>query len=113
MIEWCQAFLNAEARARAGDPGHVPLRRLNNAEYDATVRELTGVNLRPTREFPADGAAGEGFANAAEALDAATEAAADAEAAMRSTVDTARLAGNQPFRTILSAISTLSLKGGG
>ena len=31
--------------------------------------------------------------------------AADAEAALRSTVDTARLAGNQPFHTILGAIS--------
>lgn len=31
--------------------------------------------------------------------------AADADAAMRSTVDTARIAGNQPFRTILGAIS--------
>lgn len=31
--------------------------------------------------------------------------AADAEAALRSTVDTSRLAGNQPFRTILGAIS--------
>src|SRR5262249_40391526 len=55
-------------RARAGDPGHVPLRRLSNAEYDRTVRDLTGVDLRPTREFPADGAGGEGVTNAAEAL---------------------------------------------
>src|SRR5439155_3565374 len=39
-----------------------------NAEYDATIRDLTDVDLRPTREFPADGAAGEGFTNAAEAL---------------------------------------------
>ncbi len=62
------AFLDAEARARAGDPGHVPLRRLSNAEYDYTIRDLTGVDLRPAREFPADGAAGEGFTNAAEAL---------------------------------------------
>jgi transposase len=31
--------------------------------------------------------------------------AADAEAALRSTVDTSRLAGNHPFRTILGAIS--------
>jgi len=31
--------------------------------------------------------------------------AADAEAALRSTVDTSRLAGNQPFHTILRAIS--------
>jgi hypothetical protein len=68
LITWVRGFLDAEARARAGDPGHVPLRRLSNAEYDYTIRDLTGVDLRPTREFPADGAAGEGFTNAAEAL---------------------------------------------
>src|SRR5579859_1006668 len=68
LISWVHGFLDAEARARAGDPGHVPLRRLSNAEYDCTIRDLTGVDLRPTREFPADGAAGEGFTNAAEGL---------------------------------------------
>src|SRR5262245_1839024 len=68
LIAWVRAFLDAEARARAGDPGYVPLRRLSNAEYDATIRDLTGVDLWPTREFPADGAAGEGFTNAAEGL---------------------------------------------
>ena len=46
----------------------MPLRRLSNAEFDYTIRDLTGVDLKPTREFPADGAAGEGFTNAAEAL---------------------------------------------
>lgn len=61
-------FLAELARAEAGDPGYVPLRRLSNTEYDCTVRDLTGVDLRPAREFPADGAAGEGFTNAAEAL---------------------------------------------
>ncbi|HEV7223181.1 MAG TPA: DUF1587 domain-containing protein, partial [Pirellulales bacterium] len=68
LIDWTRGFLDAEARARAGDPGRTPLRRLSNAEYDYTVRDLTGVDLRPTREFPADGAAGEGFTNAGEAL---------------------------------------------
>jgi mono/diheme cytochrome c family protein len=68
LVAWIRGFLDAEARARAGDPGYVPLRRLSNAEYDATIRDLTGVDLRSTREFPADGAAGEGFTNAAEAL---------------------------------------------
>ena len=68
MIAWVHGFLTDEARAHAGDPGPVPLRRLSNAEYDCTIRDLTGVDLRPTREFPADGAAGEGFTNAAEAL---------------------------------------------
>jgi mono/diheme cytochrome c family protein len=68
LVAWVRSFLDAEARSRSGDPGHVPLRRLSNAEYDYTVRDLTGVDLRPAREFPADGAAGEGFTNAAEAL---------------------------------------------
>jgi hypothetical protein len=68
LIAWVRGFLDSEARARAGDPGYVPLRRLSNTEYDCTIRDLTGIDLRPTREFPADGAAGEGFTNAAEAL---------------------------------------------
>lgn len=68
LIEWVRGFLDTEAKARTGDPGHVPLRRLSNAEYNNTIRDLTGVDLRPAREFPADGAAGEGFTNAAEAL---------------------------------------------
>lgn len=68
LITWVKTFLDHEARSRANDPGHVPLRRLSNAEYDYTIHDLTGVDLKPTREFPPDGAAGEGFTNAAEAL---------------------------------------------
>ena len=61
---WVRAYLRSEAQARAGDPGPLVLRRLNNAEYNYTVRDLTGVPvLDPTREFPVDGAAGEGFTN--------------------------------------------------
>jgi hypothetical protein len=68
LLAWVRGFLGDEAKARAGDPGYVPVRRLSNAEYDCTIRDLTGVDLRPTAEFPADGAAGEGFTNAAEGL---------------------------------------------
>jgi len=74
LIAWVARFLDVEAQARAGDPGRVPLRRLSNTEYDCTIRDLTGVTLRPTREFPADGAGGEGFTNAAEALSDITPA---------------------------------------
>ncbi len=65
---WIQSFLDAEALASAGDPGPVVLRRLSNAEYTYTVRDLTGVPLSPAREFPGDSAAGEGFTNAGNAL---------------------------------------------
>lgn len=63
LIAWVRGFLDAEALARAGDPGPVVLRRLNNAEYTYTIRDLTGIDLDPAKEFPADGAAGEGFTN--------------------------------------------------
>ncbi|MGD9722705.1 MAG: DUF1592 domain-containing protein [Pirellulales bacterium] len=65
---WVAGYLHVEALAHAGDPGPVALRRLNNAQFNFTVRDLTGVDLRPAREFPADGAAGEGFTNAGNAL---------------------------------------------
>src|SRR5262249_55001388 len=35
---------------------------------DYTIHDLTGVDLRPTKDFPPDGAGGEGFTNAAESL---------------------------------------------
>jgi hypothetical protein len=74
LIGWIGGFLEAEAKARVGDPGRAPLRRLSNFEYDSTIRDLTGVDLKPTREFPVDGAGGEGFTNAGEALSDVTPA---------------------------------------
>jgi len=68
LVGWVRGFLDAEARTHAGDPGRVVVRRLSNAEYNYTVRDLTGVDLEPARDFPADGAAGEGFTNAGDAL---------------------------------------------
>src|SRR5262245_61274368 len=66
---WVRSYLKAEARAQAGDPGPVVLRRLSNAEYTYTVRDLTGLSgLQPARQFPVDGAAGEGFTNTGQAL---------------------------------------------
>ena len=53
LSNWVHDFLAVQARERAGDPGRVVLRRLNNDEYNYTVRDLTGVlSLNPTREFP-------------------------------------------------------------
>lgn len=68
IIEWITAFRNHEAERNAGDPGSVLPRRLNNAEYDNTIRDLCGVDIRPTREFPVDPANEAGFDNSAESL---------------------------------------------
>ena len=63
-----RAILKAEATRNAGDPGNVPMRRLSNAEYNYTIRDLTGIDIRPTREFPVDPANEAGFDNSAESL---------------------------------------------
>lgn len=66
---WTQSTLDRIALAQAGDPGPVALRRLSNMEFTYSVQDWTGLaTLEPTREFPADGAAGEGFTNASAAL---------------------------------------------
>ncbi len=69
LTKWVQERLEEVALASAGDPGPVVLRRLSNMEYTYTLRDLTGVAaLDPAKEFPVDGAAGEGFTNAGAAL---------------------------------------------
>ena len=65
---WVGRLLDDLARERAGDPGRVVLRRLDNASYTYTLKDLLGVDLKPAKQFPADGAAGEGFTNAGGAL---------------------------------------------
>lgn len=69
LSQWIAELLSDLAKDRAGDPGPVILRRLSNAEYTYTLRDLTEVpDLDPAREFPIDGAAGEGFMNTGQAL---------------------------------------------
>jgi hypothetical protein len=68
VIEWFRELCDQEAQRNAGDPGRVLARRLSNAEFDYTIRDLTGVDIRPTREFPVDPANEAGFDNSGESL---------------------------------------------
>jgi hypothetical protein len=68
VIAWINAVRKHEARKHPGDPGPVLARRLSNAEYNYTIRDLTGVDLRPAREFPIDPANQAGFDNSGESL---------------------------------------------
>ncbi|MCA9136230.1 MAG: DUF1592 domain-containing protein [Planctomycetales bacterium] len=63
-----ERILVTEATKHAGDPGIVLPRRLSNSEYDTAIRDLTGIDIRPTRDFPDDPAGGEGFDNTGESL---------------------------------------------
>lgn len=68
VIDWIHAVQADQAARRAGDPGTVLARRLSHSEYDNTIRDLTGVDIRPTREFPIDPANEAGFDNTGESL---------------------------------------------
>jgi hypothetical protein len=68
VIDWIRSVRTYEARKNAGDPGIVLARRLSNAELNYTIRDLTGVDLQPAREFPVDPANQAGFDNSGESL---------------------------------------------
>jgi hypothetical protein len=68
VVAWVQAFRRQEGLRNAGDPGVVLVRRLSNAEYNYSVRDLTGVDIKPTRDFPVDPANEAGFDNSGESL---------------------------------------------
>jgi hypothetical protein len=68
VIDWIRALRRQQVGGQAGDPGPVLARRLSNAEYDYTIRDLTGVDLHPARQFPVDPANEAGFDNSGESL---------------------------------------------
>ncbi|HVW75563.1 MAG TPA: DUF1592 domain-containing protein [Rhizomicrobium sp.] len=57
-----------EIKRLGGDPGTVLARRLSNAEYDNTIRDLTGQDMQIARQFPVDPANTAGFDNSGETL---------------------------------------------
>jgi hypothetical protein len=50
------------------NPGRTTVRRLNRNEYNNSVRDLFGIDFLPGRDFPSDGAGGEGFDNVGDAM---------------------------------------------
>jgi hypothetical protein len=68
VMNWIRAVRAEEIKKNAGDPGLVLARRLSNAEYNNTIRDLTGHDIQPTREFPVDPANPAGFDNSGESL---------------------------------------------
>jgi hypothetical protein len=68
VIGWIRTLRDHVATQNAGDPGIVLARRLSNAEYNYSIRDLTGVDIRPTDEFPVDPANEAGFDNTGESL---------------------------------------------
>src|SRR4051794_13899366 len=68
VIDWVHSVRGEEIRRLGGDPGTVLARRLSNAEYNYTIRDLTGQDMQLTRQFPVDPANTAGFDNSGESL---------------------------------------------
>jgi len=68
LASWIRKTIDEFDYDSIKDPGKFTLRRLNKAEYNNTIRDLTGVDLKPARYFSGDGSGGEGFDNNAEGM---------------------------------------------
>jgi cytochrome c551/c552 len=64
---WLETEFSRQDRLIKPDAGRVAAHRLNRAEYNNTIRDLLGVDIRPADNFPADTAA-YGFDNNSDAL---------------------------------------------
>ncbi|MCI0624454.1 MAG: DUF1592 domain-containing protein [Acidobacteria bacterium] len=67
VTDWIESQLDQLSTKARPDPGRVTARRLNRVEYNNTVRDLTGLDLRPADDFPADDS-GYGFDNIGDVL---------------------------------------------
>ncbi len=68
LSDWTKHFRAEQALRGQGDPGLVAMRRLNHAEFNYAIEDLTGQDIRPTKSFPIDPANEAGFDNSAESL---------------------------------------------
>ena len=66
FVNYVQSTLS-QAACAVKDPGHITVRRLNRTEYDNTVRDLTGLDLHLSDDFPNDDV-GYGFDNIGDVL---------------------------------------------
>jgi mono/diheme cytochrome c family protein len=67
VAAWLEGELARIDRVTPADAGRVTARRLNRTEYNNTIRDLLGVDLRPADDFPQDDS-GYGFDNIADVL---------------------------------------------
>src|SRR5206468_7670055 len=67
VTRWLEGEFARQDRATRPEPGRISARRLNRAEYNNTIRDLLGVDLRPADSFPSDTPAF-GFDNISDAL---------------------------------------------
>ena len=68
FLNWVESSLQKAACQSGPHAGPAVLRRLNRAEYSASVRDLLDIHFDAGEALPSDGSSGEGFDNASETL---------------------------------------------
>jgi mono/diheme cytochrome c family protein len=67
VAAWIEQELERIDRVTPPDPGRVTARRLNRTEYNNTIKDLLGIDVRPADDFPQDDS-GYGFDNIGDVL---------------------------------------------
>jgi hypothetical protein len=67
IMVWIESFALMPDCSKGERPGRVTLRRLNRAEYNNTIRDLFGIDIKPADIFPSDDV-GYGFDNIGDVL---------------------------------------------
>jgi hypothetical protein len=67
FVEFIEAQFSRADQGAKPNPGRVTAHRLNRVEYNNTIRDLLGVDLRPADDFPQDDS-GYGFDNISDVL---------------------------------------------
>jgi hypothetical protein len=65
---WLAAEIGGFDYRTVRNPGYVPARRLTREEYNRTIHDLVGLDLRPADDFPMDFSGTSGFSNSANTL---------------------------------------------
>ncbi len=68
MVAWLTNAIENFDYSTVHSPGYEPARRLTHEEYNNTIRDLTGIDIRPADRFPNDLTASSGFENSANSL---------------------------------------------
>ena len=68
MVAWLTNAIENFDYSTVAQPGNEQARRLTHDEYNNTIRDLTGIDIRPADRFPADLTATSGFENSANSL---------------------------------------------
>lgn len=110
LVRWIDSAVNRLDWSKVKRPGHVTIPRLNRAEYDNTIRDLTGLDIRPARTFPEDTFGESGFNNDREGLFTSPLLAEKYLAAATEVVDQLKAArANPPLLTRKIEVETMLL----